>query len=129
MTARRSPRQQDPQSDPSASLSSTLPPPAPYSEDRTLTLIDEIAKLLGSGGWRWLIEHATAEYGSKAVRARLHQAQANGLDLMALGAVTQSTLAAALAVERLLNAPSEMLLRLRMEQRKQQQQRKQQAAS
>jgi hypothetical protein len=91
-------------------------------------MIDAITQLLNSGGWRWLIDYATAEYGSKAVRARLHQAQVNNLDLTALGAITQSTLASAAAVERLLNAPSEMLVRLRLEQRKQQQQRKQAAS-
>lgn len=69
-------------------------------------------------GWRWLIGYATAEWGSKAVRARLHAANANGLDLASLGALTQSTLAAALAVERLLNAPNDMLMRLRIERGK-----------
>ena len=122
MVVRRSPRRA-PEAPPSPAtvtasggdLSSIVDSPSDVSPDQISQLLDDLRDLTTSRGWTWLVQYATTEWGSKAVRARLQQAAANTPGLAQLGALTASTLGSALAVERLLNAPTELQTKLRVE--------------
>jgi hypothetical protein len=104
-------------------FSFSLPTPDRLSDDDVASLADDIGSLTSGRGWRWLVQYANDEWGSKATRARLYSVAArNGdgvpPDLATLGAAVNAELAATDAIQQLLNAPTRLLTSLRIEARR-----------